>query len=222
MIDKISQIQSSPCGTGTCAPTTESQKQAPLSRAPQSRDTVNISDQGREQQNAAKEKTAGLPGETDLSVEEQQEVDRLKKADLEVKAHERAHMAAGAGLVSGGASYQYQRGPDGKSYAVSGEVKIDISREKDPRDTITKMQQVKRAALAPAQPSAQDRSIAARASQIEAEARIELIKENEKKEKEEDAKEEDAPDEVSSTAIPAAFTNAYNISSSEPTFRTVA
>jgi len=217
MIDRISQIQSSPCGTGTCAPSTGSQKQTPFSRAPLSRDTVNISDQGREQQNAATGKAAGIPGETELSLEEQREVDRLKKADLEVKAHERAHMAAGAGLVRGGASYQYQRGPDGKSYAVSGEVKIDISREKEPRDTITKMQQVKRAALAPAQPSAQDRSIAARAAQIEAEARIELMKENEEREK-----EEDASDESSSTAIPAAFPDAYNISSSEPTFRTVA
>ena len=58
-------------------------------------------------------------------------------------------MAAGAGLVMGGANYQYQRGPDGKMYAVGGEVKIDTSREKDPKDTIDKMQQVKRAALAP-------------------------------------------------------------------------
>jgi len=78
----------------------------------------------------------------------------------------------------GGANYRYQRGPDGKMYAVGGEVKIDTSREKDPQDTVTKMQQVRRAALAPAQPSSQDRSVAARASQIEAEARAELLKEN--------------------------------------------
>ena len=210
-------MQSSPCGTGACAPSASPQRQTPLSRAPQSRDTVKISDQGREQQNAAKGTAAGITGETELSFEQQREVDKLKKADLEVKAHERAHLAAGAGLVRGGASYQYQQGPDGKSYAVSGEVKIDISREKDPKDTIIKMQQVKRAALAPTQPSGQDRSIAARASQIEAEARIEMMKADEEKEK-----ENDAPDEASSNAIPAAVPNAYEFSPSEPTFTTVA
>ena len=106
----------------------------------------------------------------------QRETDKLKQKDQELKAHERAQMAAGAEVVKGGAIYQYQRGPDGKMYAVGGEVKIDTSREKDPEATIRKMQQVKRAALAPAQPSGQDRSVAARASQIEAEARIELSK----------------------------------------------
>ncbi len=59
------------------------------------------------------------------------EADKLKQTDQEVKAHERAHMSAGAGVVMGGASYQYQRGPDGKMYAVGGEVKIDTSRQSD-------------------------------------------------------------------------------------------
>jgi hypothetical protein len=92
-------------------------------------------------------------GEQTLSPEEQRQIDDLKQRDQEVKAHERAHMAAGAGLVSGGASYEYQRGPDGKMYAVGGEVQIDVSAENDPDATIRKMQQVRRAAMAPAQPS---------------------------------------------------------------------
>ncbi len=73
-------------------------------------------------------------------------------------------------------------------YAVGGEVKIDTTPEKDPEATIRKMQQVRKAALAPTQPSAQDRSVAAQASQIEAEARAELTKKNTEgtKEKEED------------------------------------
>jgi hypothetical protein len=62
-------------------------------------------------------------------------------------------------------------------YAVSGEVKIDTSPEKDPEATIRKMQKVRKAALAPAQPSATDRSVAAKASQIEAQARAELAQE---------------------------------------------
>lgn len=112
--------------------------------------------------------------ENELNEEQKQQVNQLKKRDAEVKAHEQAHMAAGGGIVQGGASYQYTRGPDGKQYAVGGEVKIDLSSGKTPEATIRKMQQVRRAALAPAQPSGADRSVAAQASQIEAQARMEL------------------------------------------------
>lgn len=111
-----------------------------------------------------------------LSEEEQQQVQQLKQRDQEVRAHERAHMAAGADLVQGGASFTFERGPDGKMYAVGGEVKIDTSTENDPDQTIRKMQQVKRAALAPAEPSGADQSVAAQAGQVEAQARQEKNK----------------------------------------------
>lgn len=217
MIDSIPDIQSSPCGTGTCAPSANTHDQVPTTHASQSVDTVKISKQGREQQNEVKGAATGIPGNSELDLEQQREVDELKRTDQEVKAHERAHMAAGAGLVMGGANYQYQRGPDGKMYAVGGEVKIDTSRENDPQDTITKMQQINRAALAPSQPSGQDRSVAARASQIEAEARTELLKENAEK-----PKQDDSTDEMSSNIIPAANPNAYNFSPDEPTIKIVA
>jgi len=116
-------------------------------------------------------------GDPTLTEGEEQEVQRLKRRDREVRAHERAHMAAGAGVVQGGASFTFTRGPDGKMYAVGGEVKIDTSAENDPDQTIRKMQQVKRAALAPAEPSGTDRAVAARAGQIEAQARQEKVKE---------------------------------------------
>jgi hypothetical protein len=161
--------------------------------------------------------SAGLPGEGQLDPAQQRKLDELKKTDQEVKTHERAHMAAGAGLVMGGANFQYQRGPDGKMYAVSGEVKIDTSREKEPKDTIRKMQQVKRAALAPSQPSGQDRSVAARASQIEAEARIEMLKENTEREK-----QGDSSDETSSGINSAANYNAYKSSPGGPTIKIIA
>ena len=48
-------------------------------------------------------------------------------------------MAAGAGVVQGGASFTYQRGPDGQMFAVGGEVKIDTSAESDPDQTIGKI-----------------------------------------------------------------------------------
>jgi hypothetical protein len=110
-----------------------------------------------------------------LTDEELKELATLKKSDREVRAHELAHMMAGGSLVRKGASYQYEMGPDGVRYAVSGEVSIDTSPvEDDPAATIAKMEKVKRAALAPAEPSAQDRSVAASASQIETAARQEL------------------------------------------------
>jgi hypothetical protein len=121
----------------------------------------------------ALKKQAGQCDENNLNEEQKQQVEELKKRDTEVKSHEQAHMASGGGLVQGGASYEYQSGPDGKMYAVGGEVKIDVSPERTPEATIRKMQQVRRAALAPAEPSGTDRSVAAQATQIEARARME-------------------------------------------------
>lgn len=92
-----------------------------------------------------------------------------------------AHLAAGGGLVRGGANYTYEIGPDGKQYAVGGEVKIDMSvNPDDPEGAIQKMQQVRRAALAPADPSPQDRSVAQQASNIEAQMRAKLTEEKTK------------------------------------------
>lgn len=120
--------------------------------------------------------TKSAAEEEALNEDEKAEVADLKVRDSEVRAHELAHVMAGGSLVRKGASYQYTTGPDGKRYAVGGEVSIDISPvEDDPSATITKMEQVKRAALAPAEPSSQDRSVAATAAQNEAEARQELL-----------------------------------------------
>ena len=99
----------------------------------------------------------------------------LKQRDREVRTHEQAHAAAGGQHVSGGPSYSYQRGPDGRQYAVGGEVQIDTSAVPgDSEATMRKMQQVQRAALAPAEPSAQDLAIAAEAAQKVAQARIDM------------------------------------------------
>ncbi|MDR0704080.1 MAG: hypothetical protein LBF88_03750 [Planctomycetaceae bacterium] len=118
-------------------------------------------------------------GETELTPEEQQQVQELKARDQEVRVHEAAHVAAGGPYVTGGPTYTYQTGPDGKSYAVGGEVGIDTSEVSgDPEATIRKMQTVVAAALAPAEPSGQDQKVAAAARQKEAQARAELAKQN--------------------------------------------
>jgi hypothetical protein len=106
---------------------------------------------------------------------EQKEIQTLKRRDTEVRIHEQAHAAVG-GQYAGAPSYEYETGPNGKRYAVGGEVSIDVSVEKDPEDTISKMQIVRAAALAPAEPSSQDYKVAAEATQKEQTARAELAK----------------------------------------------
>jgi hypothetical protein len=136
-------------------------------------DRITLSAAAKTAMSAGPAMEKSIKSEQELSSEQRQVVNDLKKRDLEVKAHEQAHMAAGGPVVQGGATYQYQTGPDGKMYAVGGEVKIDVSPERTPEATIRKMQQVRKAALAPAQPSSTDRAVAAQASQIEAQARSE-------------------------------------------------
>jgi len=116
--------------------------------------------------------------EAQLSEAEKKQVRELSERDREVRAHEQAHAAAAGGLAKGGPSFTYKRGPDGKQYAVGGEVQIDTSSvADDPQASIQKAQRIRSAALAPAQPSAQDRSVAAQAAKMEAEARSELATE---------------------------------------------
>jgi hypothetical protein len=110
-----------------------------------------------------------------LSVEQQRQVEKLREIDRKVRAHEQAHIAAGGDLVRGGANFSYQLGPDDKRYAVSGEVSIDASPGRTPEETIPKAQRIREAALAPAEPSAQDRNVASAASRMEADAQLELL-----------------------------------------------
>lgn len=112
-----------------------------------------------------------------LSPAERKVVERLKARDAEVRAHEQAHKGAGGQYVSGGITYRYQTGPDGRQYAVEGEVSIDTSKVSgNPEATIQKARIIRKAANAPAQPSAQDRSVASQATAMEMEAYRELAK----------------------------------------------
>jgi hypothetical protein len=109
-----------------------------------------------------------------LSDEAKATVARLQALDRQVRAHEQAHLAASGGLATSGASYTYQKGPDGVRYAVGGEVSIDVSPGSTPQETIARAITIRAAALAPADPSGPDRAIAAQASQMEQKARNEL------------------------------------------------
>ncbi len=172
---------------------------------------------------ATKEKSAASPVEetkesakedsaSELSEDEKREVSELKARDAEVRAHERAHVAAAGGHTKGGIKYETQRGPDNKEYAVGGHVNIDTAPiEGDPERTIRKAETVRRAALAPAEPSGADRGVAAAAAntaqaaraQLAEEARVEL-----------DESEETPDDDENSEALLSASSDDGHASSS--------
>ena len=134
--------------------------------------------QGDAQQNPEQsEKQQEAKQEAQAAQQEQQDAEQIKELkarDTEVRIHEQAHASVG-GQYAGSPSYEYQRGPDGTNYAVGGEVQIDVAEiEGDPQATIEKMQTVRAAALAPAEPSGADRAIAADATQKLAAAQAEL------------------------------------------------
>lgn len=105
---------------------------------------------------------------------EEQQIQALKSRDQEVRAHELAHASVG-GSATGSPSYTFEQGPDGRKYAIGGEVSVDLSPVSgDPQATIAKMQKVHAAALAPADPSSQDKQVAATASRIILQAQSEL------------------------------------------------
>ncbi len=139
-------------------------------RLREGRDSGDDARQGRGQRRPVDAKAARLE-------QEQEEIRELAARDREVRSHEQAHAAVG-GRYAGSPVYEFVRGPDGVSYAVGGEVSISTSPVAgDPEATIIKAQQIRRAANAPAEPSAQDRRVAAEAALMEAEARAELRQE---------------------------------------------
>ncbi|MBV1787007.1 hypothetical protein KQ940_02960 [Marinobacterium sp. D7] len=124
---------------------------------------------------------------------DQQEIEKLAARDREVRAHERAHQSAAGGLA-GGASFTYQRGPDGKQYAIGGEVSIAApTASGDPEADLEKAQIVLRAALAPADPSGQDLKVAAAARALASEAQVELATQSNDTESDGRVQQEDSP-----------------------------
>lgn len=126
----------------------------------------------KSQSNTTAPNAVQQPGSVDrYTPAEKKLIEELKARDREVRAHEAAHKSAAGSLARGGPSYSYQRGPDGVSYAIGGEVQIDLSPVPgNPEATLRKAQQIRAAALAPAQPSAQDYAVAAQAAQMAVEA----------------------------------------------------
>jgi hypothetical protein len=121
------------------------------SRAP--RDRVTLSDEAR----------LGRGAREGLTPEQRRALAEMVARDTEVRAHEAAHQAAG-GELAGAASFTFERGPDGRAYAVGGEVPIRLREGRTPEETVQIARRVRRAALAPANPSAQDLAVAGEAT----------------------------------------------------------
>jgi len=165
------------------APAARSVPSAGVSASPGEGFSTDADDRTRgvEQSSDTRSASRFVDGEADakanlqgLTEAELKELSELKARDREVRAHEAAHQAVG-GQYAGAMSFTYQRGPDGAQYAVGGEVPIDVSPVAgDPQATIEKMRVVRAAAMAPAQPSAQDRAVAAQAMQTMLQAQSEL------------------------------------------------
>jgi len=114
----------------------------------------------------------------ELSEDEERLVDELQARDTEVKAHESAHQAAGGGMT-GAASYTYQQGPDGKMYAIGGEVSISMKTGSTPEETIANARQIAASAMAAGNPSPQDHAVASSARVMEMKAQQQLAREAE-------------------------------------------
>ncbi len=135
----------------------------------------------------------------ELTKGEEMQISKLKARDAEVRAHEAAHLAVAGNLAAGGASYTYQQGPDGKMYAIGGEVPISMSEGSTPEETAANMRKVRAAALAPASPSGQDLKVASTAAMLELKAQMEITQEKKQEQEESEAKKASNPYELNSS-----------------------
>lgn len=114
-------------------------------------------------------------GPKKLSEDEQRMVNDLASRDSEVRVHEAAHQSAG-GSMTGAASFTYQQGPDGKMYAIGGEVSISMKSGSSPEETIANARQIAAAAMAAGSPSPQDFAVASSARVMEMKAQQQLAR----------------------------------------------
>ena len=114
------------------------------------------------------------PGGLEESLRLAMATQQLRTIEQKVKAHELAHKIAG-GDLAGPVRYKYTKGPDGKLYITGGEVPLRLKEGRTPEETIEIARKIKRAALAPMNPSPQDRAVAAKATAMEMKARIEMF-----------------------------------------------
>ncbi|MBD3585725.1 hypothetical protein HHX48_08270 [Salinimonas sp. HHU 13199] len=138
--------------------------------------TATETEAGSDKSGKEQQESAGREHAEQEQQAQKKESEALEKRDREVRTHEQAHSAAG-GQYASSPSYEYTTGPDNKRYVTHGEVSIDTSEATTPAKTVQKMEQVRQAALAPVQPSAQDMKVASDAGQAISRANSEMAAE---------------------------------------------
>ncbi|WP_238551813.1 putative metalloprotease CJM1_0395 family protein [Candidatus Symbiobacter mobilis] len=149
---------------------------------------------------------SGAEDPAQLSEADLAQLTKLQSRDTQVRQHEAAHLAAAGGLALSGASFSFQRGPDGAYYAIGGEVSIDVSPGRTPEETADRARRIRTAALAPADPSSTDVAVAAKAQQMELQARAEQA-----------SNEGNAGNEGKSSSTKRAVDRAYGVESDHRT-----
>ena len=126
--------------------------------------------EAREQLNSS----SSEPKEEKLELPEvKQEVAELQATEKEVIAHEQAV----GGSLTGPVSYTYTEGPDDNLYVNGGEVSIQLKEGSSSKETISILERVHTAALAPLNPSPQDLRVAASAATQMQQIRGEIVTE---------------------------------------------
>jgi hypothetical protein len=101
-----------------------------------------------------------------LTVREIALYERLQRRHREVMRHEMEHFQTGQPYASF-PQYFYVRGPLNRQFAISGIVKFDAAPiQGDKKETLIKLEKLRRAALAPRTPSNQDRQVAAELARL--------------------------------------------------------
>jgi len=131
-------------------------------------DRVTLSDQAKARlQNGRDPRDDASPDpERGTNAEERQRLRELRARDREVRSRETAQDAVAGRLAPGSPRFQYEIGPDGRRYAVSGGVNVRIPPTANPEDSIQVARQAFRAATAPSTPSVHDRVVARQATSL--------------------------------------------------------
>jgi len=105
---------------------------------------------------------------------EQKAIERLKNRDKEVRTHESSHSNNPELIKIGSAQFDYTIGPDGKAYATGGKVTLATGIARTPEDALAKAEALKKASMAPGEPSSQDFQALSAAQSMEYEARNQI------------------------------------------------
>lgn len=124
---------------------------------------------------------ARIQGPEGQDSSEQKAVQELKRRDKEVRMHEAAHSSNPDLVKIGAAQFDYTIGPDGKAYATGGRVTLSTGRARTPEEALSKAEALKKAAMAPGEPSSKDFQALNSAIAMEFEARNQIYSDKNKK-----------------------------------------